>query len=85
MRYQIKFRSVGTLNVDLNNFDFDFLVLVNLDDDLSLAGLWLIGPSRDSVHVRIPSRLSQVPNHPKQAEGYGKEGCVRSSRTARAR
>lgn len=24
-RYQIKFRSVGTLNVDVNNFDFDFL------------------------------------------------------------
>jgi hypothetical protein len=42
-RYQVKFRSVGTLNVDVNNFDFDFLVLVNLDDDLSLAGLWLIG------------------------------------------
>lgn len=40
LRYQVKFRSPGTQNVDVNNFDFDFIVLVNLDDDYALAGLW---------------------------------------------
>ena len=40
LRYQVKFRSPGTLNVDVNNFDFDFIVLVNVDDDYALAGLW---------------------------------------------
>lgn len=29
-RYQVKFRSSGTLNVDTNNLDFDFIVLVNV-------------------------------------------------------
>lgn len=42
-RYQVKFRSAGTLNVDVNNFDFDFVVLVNLNDDYGLAGLWRMG------------------------------------------
>ena len=41
-RYQIKYRSLGTLNVDLNNFDFDYLILVNLDDDYRLNGMWRI-------------------------------------------
>jgi hypothetical protein len=39
-RYQVKHRSVETLNVDLNNFDFDYLVLVNLSDDYTLRGMW---------------------------------------------
>ena len=39
-RYQIKHRSPSTLNVDLNNFNFDHLVLVNLDDDYRLVGMW---------------------------------------------
>lgn len=39
-RYQIKFRKPTTLNVDLNNFDFDHLVLVNLDDSYILTGMW---------------------------------------------
>ena len=39
-RYQIKFRDPSTLTVDLNNFDFDHLVLVNLDDDYVLSGMW---------------------------------------------
>jgi hypothetical protein len=42
-RYQVKFRSPDTLNVDFNNFDFDFAVLVNLDDDYRLAGIWRLG------------------------------------------
>ncbi len=41
-RYQVKFRSVQTLNVDINNFDFDYLVLVNLDEDYQLIGMWRI-------------------------------------------
>jgi hypothetical protein len=40
LRYQVKFRSQGTQNVDVNNFDFDFIVLVNVDDDYALSGLW---------------------------------------------
>ncbi len=39
-RYQIKYRSPATLNVDINNFNFDFIVLVNVDDDYRLAGMW---------------------------------------------
>jgi len=39
-RYQIKYRSPSTQNVDINNFDFDYIVLVNLGDDYGLAGLW---------------------------------------------
>lgn len=41
-RYQVKFRSVQTLNVDINSFDFDYLVLVNLDKDYQLIGMWRI-------------------------------------------
>lgn len=40
-RFQIKHRSTGTLNLDINNFDFDQIVLVNLKDDLSVAGMWI--------------------------------------------
>ena len=39
-RYRVKFRSRDTQNVDANNFDFDYIVLINLDDDYALAGLW---------------------------------------------
>ena len=39
-RYQIKYRAAGTQNIDLNNFDFDNLVLVNLDKTYSLIGMW---------------------------------------------
>ena len=37
-RYQIKFRNAQ--NVDLNNLDFDHLVLVSLDDEYHLVELW---------------------------------------------
>ena len=40
-RYQIKYRSPGTQNIDVNNFNFDFLVLVGFDDDCALEGMWL--------------------------------------------
>jgi len=39
-RYQIKRRDEAVLNVDLNNFAFDQVVLVNLDQDYRLVGLW---------------------------------------------
>ncbi len=39
-RYQIKCRDPSTLSVDVNNFDFDYLVLVNLDDAYMLTGMW---------------------------------------------
>jgi hypothetical protein len=42
-RYQVKCRSASTLNVDTNNFDFDYLVLVNLrEEDYQLLGMWLL-------------------------------------------
>jgi hypothetical protein len=53
-RYQIKLRSAGTLNVDLNNFDFDKLVLVNLSDDLRVSGMWIA--SREDVERHASSR-----------------------------
>ena len=39
-RYQIKYRGKGTQNVDVNNFEFDELILVNLDDDYQPIGIW---------------------------------------------
>lgn len=39
-RYQIKQRGENVLNVDVNNFDFDYLMLVNLGDDYTLKGMW---------------------------------------------
>lgn len=39
-RYQVKQRGIDVLNVDVNNFDFDFLVLVNLADDYRVRGMW---------------------------------------------
>jgi hypothetical protein len=39
-RYQVKQRGPDVLNVDVNNFDFDYLVLVNMGDDYSLTGMW---------------------------------------------
>jgi hypothetical protein len=39
-RYQVKQRGSDVLNVDVNNFDFDYLVLVNMGDDYSLKGMW---------------------------------------------
>lgn len=41
-RYEIKCRSLATLNVDVNNFDFDYLILVNLDDNYRLIEMWRI-------------------------------------------
>jgi hypothetical protein len=39
-RYQIKYRSPGVLNVDINNFEFDHIVLINIDANYALAGIW---------------------------------------------
>ena len=39
-RYQVKQRGSGVQNVDINNFEFDHLVLVNLADDYSVSGMW---------------------------------------------
>ena len=43
-RFQIKHRSVGTLNVDTSNFDFDPVVLVNLGDDLAMQVFSVASP-----------------------------------------
>ncbi|HLM83358.1 MAG TPA: hypothetical protein VK302_22350 [Terriglobales bacterium] len=39
-RYQVKGRDATVLNVDINNFDFDYVVLVNLTDDYRPLGMW---------------------------------------------
>ena len=39
-RYEIKYRNTRTINVDLNGFDFDYLILVNLSEDYYLVGMW---------------------------------------------
>ena len=39
-RYQVKGRDASVLNVDINNFDFDYIVLVNLTDDYRPLGMW---------------------------------------------
>ena len=39
-RYQVKQRGENVLNVDVNNFDFDYLMLVNLGEDYVLKGMW---------------------------------------------
>jgi hypothetical protein len=39
-RYQVKQRSENVLNVDVNSFDFDYLMLVNLGEDYALKGIW---------------------------------------------
>ena len=39
-RYQIKYRTAQTLNVDINNFEFDFLILVNLEESYRLKEMW---------------------------------------------
>jgi len=38
LRYQIKSRNAQ--NVDLNNFDFNFLILINLDENYQIKGIW---------------------------------------------
>lgn len=45
-RYQVKARSPDTLNVDVNNFDFDYLVLVNMSDDYRVTGMWRLEAAR---------------------------------------
>ena len=45
-QYQVKYREKDTLNVDTNNFDFDFLVVVNLDNNFNLDGMWIMAESQ---------------------------------------
>lgn len=39
-RYQVKQRDPATQNVDVNNFDFDYLVLVNMSNEYRLSSMW---------------------------------------------
>lgn len=41
-RYQVKQRGENVLNVDVNSFDFDYLMLVNLGEDYALKGIWCL-------------------------------------------
>lgn len=53
-RYQVKGRQEGTLNVDINNFEFDYVVLVNLSDDYLPSGMWKM--SMDSIRSMCAER-----------------------------
>ena len=61
-RYQIKYRSPGTPNVDINNFNFDYVVLVNVDDKFLVSGMWLatIGQAKEIFTLREKFRKNQV-------------------------
>ena len=60
--YQIKYRSPETLNVDINNFNFDYVVLVNVDDKFLLSGMWLatIDQAKEIFTSREKFRKNQV-------------------------
>src|SRR5438876_8396184 len=53
-RYQVKGRQEGMLNVDINNFEFDYVVLVNLSDDYRPSGMWKL--SMDSIRSLCAER-----------------------------
>ena len=61
-RYQIKYRSPATLNLDVNNFDFDYIVLVNLDARCEVDGMWLatMAQAKAIFASRDKFRKSQV-------------------------
>ena len=44
LRYQIKNRSAK--NIDINNFNFDFLILINLDDMYQIKGIWSLASEK---------------------------------------
>jgi hypothetical protein len=41
-RYQVKYRADSTPQIDMNNFDFDYLLLINLDEGYRLREMWRI-------------------------------------------
>ena len=45
-RYQVKGRDPTTPNVGFNNFDFDYVVLVNLDEDYRPNGMWKLNADK---------------------------------------
>lgn len=51
-RYQVKQRGENVLNVDVNNFDFDYLMLVNLGEDYALKGMWRL-PVRNAQKLFV--------------------------------
>lgn len=61
-RYQVKGRDATVLNVDINNFDFDYIVLVNLSPDYRPAGMWKlsVGRIRSLCADRVKFRKFQL-------------------------
>jgi hypothetical protein len=53
-RYQVKGRDVTVLNVDINNFDFDYVVLVKLSEDYRPSGMWKL--SMDKIRSPCANR-----------------------------
>ena len=61
-RYQIKYRSKNTLNVDINNFEFDYIILVNLNEDYQPIGMWQLntGQAKNTFTPRDKFRKYQT-------------------------
>lgn len=61
-RYQIKGLRGGTQNVDTRNFDFDYLVLVNLSNDYRPTGMWKldVAKARSIFVERVTFRKYQL-------------------------
>ena len=68
-RYQVKQRGSGVLNVDVNNFEFDYLVLVNLADDYSVRGMWRLSVEKArTLFVYRESSASPSDDNVREAE-----------------
>ena len=72
-RYQVKYRNAQ--NVDLKNFDFDFLVLVNLDDDYKLLNMWLL--SADETRLIFTWREGHQKFQAPQKKVKARAKCIR--------
>ena len=59
---QIKGLRGGTQNVDTRNFDFDYLVLVNLSNDYRPTGMWKldVAKARSIFVERVTFRKYQL-------------------------
>ena len=60
-RYQIKYRASGSI-VDMNNFEFDYMVLVNMNVDYEVTGMYRVAQQqvRDNCTHREKYRRWQI-------------------------
>jgi len=56
-RYQVKYRSTSTKNVDLSNFEFEYLILINLSKQYVLTGMWCLPVGKARAIFKYQSRF----------------------------